>query len=294
MIPSVLQLPDKEDPASFIQKNQDSVINEYIQSQKLDFIDFKFQLNKSKTTPELIKSTKNILQSLSIMPDKIAQKFYIRRAAKILKIDENDLIFELKKIKNPKSVDRKNTLIGEKNTTEQELDFSKIKFTHREEFQLIRLIILYGELKVALKDEKNISVAELIISELDHDSIQFSEEIFNIIYNDVKDLLRNKEQFSSNYFLNHFNLNISKLASLTIGEQHFLGNWKNKDIVVLPYRDRLEVFRSQTLPLIDFYQDRAKKKELRYLNILGLDTPKKVSELLLEKISDTNAEYTGN
>ena len=28
-------------------------------------------------------------------------------------------------------------------------------------------------------------------------------------------------------------------------------------------RDRLEVFRSQTLPLIDFYQERAKKKELR-------------------------------
>tara|TARA_B100000700_G_C14875942_1_gene775662 strand:+ start:277 stop:948 length:672 start_codon:yes stop_codon:yes gene_type:complete len=59
-------------------------------------------------------------------------------------------------------------------------------------------------------------------------------------------------------------------------------------------RDRLEVFRSQTLPLIDFYQERAKKKELRYLKILGLDAPKKVSELLLEKISDTNAENTGN
>ena len=59
-------------------------------------------------------------------------------------------------------------------------------------------------------------------------------------------------------------------------------------------RDRLEVFRSQTLPLIDFYQDRAKNKELRYLKILGLDEPKKVSELLLEKISDTNTEYTGN
>tara|TARA_B100001250_G_scaffold413825_1_gene449343 strand:+ start:1584 stop:2255 length:672 start_codon:yes stop_codon:yes gene_type:complete len=59
-------------------------------------------------------------------------------------------------------------------------------------------------------------------------------------------------------------------------------------------RDRLEVFRSQTLPLIDFYQDRAKNKELRYLKILGLDAPKKVSELLLEKISDTNTEYTGN
>ncbi|MBE20260.1 MAG: adenylate kinase [Gammaproteobacteria bacterium] len=59
-------------------------------------------------------------------------------------------------------------------------------------------------------------------------------------------------------------------------------------------KDRLEVFRSQTLPLIDFYQDRAKNKELRYLKILGLDAPKKVSELLLEKISDTNTEYTGN
>jgi len=107
---------------------------------------------------------------------------------------------------------------------------------------------MYGELKIALKDEKNISVAELIISELDHDSIQFSEEIFNVIYNDVKDLLRNKEKFSSNYFLNHVNLNISKLASFTIGEQHFLGNWQNKDISVVEEKDiLLEVTRETVL-----------------------------------------------
>ena len=49
-------------------------------------------------------------------------------------------------------------------------------------------------------------------------------------------------------------------------------------------KDRLEVYRIQTLPLIDFYLERAEKKQLKYIKVLGTDSPDEVSRLILEKI----------
>jgi len=49
-------------------------------------------------------------------------------------------------------------------------------------------------------------------------------------------------------------------------------------------KDRLEVYRTQTLPLIDFYSERAQKEELNYLKISGVGSPTEVSNLILEKI----------
>ena len=49
-------------------------------------------------------------------------------------------------------------------------------------------------------------------------------------------------------------------------------------------KGRLEVYRIQTLPLIDFYLERAGKKQLKYIKVLGTDSPEEVSRLILEKI----------
>ncbi len=49
-------------------------------------------------------------------------------------------------------------------------------------------------------------------------------------------------------------------------------------------KGRLEVYRIQTLPLIDFYLERARKKQLKYVKVLGTDSPEEVSRLILEKI----------
>ena len=49
-------------------------------------------------------------------------------------------------------------------------------------------------------------------------------------------------------------------------------------------KGRLEVYRIQTLPLIDFYLERSRKKQLKYVKVLGTDSPEEVSRLILEKI----------
>jgi len=51
-------------------------------------------------------------------------------------------------------------------------------------------------------------------------------------------------------------------------------------------KDRLEVYRTQTLPLIDFYSERAQKGDLSYLKISGVGSPTEVSNLILEKIKN--------
>jgi adenylate kinase len=51
-------------------------------------------------------------------------------------------------------------------------------------------------------------------------------------------------------------------------------------------KDRLEVYRTQTLPLIDFYSERAQKGDLNYLKIPGVGSPTEVSNLILEKIKN--------
>ena len=51
-------------------------------------------------------------------------------------------------------------------------------------------------------------------------------------------------------------------------------------------KDRLEVYRSQTLPLIDFYLERSNENILNYLKILGTGSPAEVSNKLLGKIKN--------
>ena len=52
-------------------------------------------------------------------------------------------------------------------------------------------------------------------------------------------------------------------------------------------KDRLEIYRSQTLPLIDFYSERAQRENLNYLKISGTGSPVDVSDLILDKIKNS-------
>mgnify|MGYP001179868844 FL=1 len=50
-------------------------------------------------------------------------------------------------------------------------------------------------------------------------------------------------------------------------------------------KDRLGVYRNQTLPLIDFYLSLSNKTKLNYLRIDGTHSPKKVSEAILNSLN---------
>lgn len=249
MHPKILQLPKGEDPASFIQQKEKKDVEQYITTNTIDFIQFKHSLIISNDTNEIISNTRQIMQSISLINDPISKTFYIRRASRQLKIKEIDLIESLQQIMS------KSKVLSKKLTKTKRIDntpnLSDIEKNHLEELQLIRLLINYGSNKINSKNNNSITLAQFILSELERDNkdlnIKFSFEIFNSILSEIKEKMRFKEGFSKDDFLNHSNSEIRSISSILVGEKHLLGNWEDKDIIVVQEKDILSKVTKESI-----------------------------------------------
>ena len=249
MHPKVLQLPKGEDPASFIQQKDKKNIEEYITKNTVDFIQFKHGLIIKKDINEIIKNTNSIIQSISLINDPISRTFYTRQASKQLKIKEVDLIESLQQI-----ISRSQALSKRPNKIkriEPAINLSDIEKNHLEELQLIRLLINYGSSTITTTNHDRITLAQFILSELERDNqalnIKFSFEIFNNILSEIKEKMHLKEAFSKDDFLNHNNSEIRAISAILIGEKHLLGNWEEKDIIVVQEKDILSKVTKESI-----------------------------------------------
>lgn len=247
MFPKILQLPNNDDPASFVKDKSYEDISRYFNDNTVDFITYKYSTSNTSDTVNVIQSTKDILSSISLIDDAISQALHLRAASKILKISENDLKIELKKIiiLSKKNTAKLNLKAVDKVADNQSLADLKSKYI--EEFQLIRLFINYGTSSYTSSEEKNFNVAEFICQELDRDSILFSVPLFNDVLSYVKNNLQSKDSISKDNFLAHDNVAIRDLASYVIGQKYLLSNWKQKDIIVLEEEDRLFAITKESI-----------------------------------------------
>lgn len=245
MSPKILQLPNHEDPASFIKNNKVEFVKEYLVDNTVDFIDFKYNLSNSTDSSALIRITKEIIQSISLIEDKISKNIHVRRAAKVLGIPESDILHELS---NAQKFIKKISKASKLKTQEDNLRFSLSDFKKNslEEFQLIRLLINYGT-EFQMNQKENLTLAHFIVSELDKDDIGFTVPLFKDIFHDVKLQINHKKNISRNYFLSHKNQHIRELSGHIIGDAHILGNWQQKDIVVLEEKDKLLAIATESI-----------------------------------------------
>lgn len=98
----VVTFPDGEDPDSFARANTSSELEEYIEENKLDFINFKTSILLKDAGNDPIKRAgliKDVVQSIALIPDMIIRSVYTQEAAKLLAIEEQTLVNELNKIR---------------------------------------------------------------------------------------------------------------------------------------------------------------------------------------------------
>ena len=245
MNPKILQLPQGEDPSSFLQKENKETVYDYFRKNTINFIDFKYQLINKEDTGALIDVTKSIIKSISLINDSISQSFHIKETAKKLNLNELDLLQELhnQNKEHLKTNIKRQKPILTKNDSGNKLNFELISREYLEELQLIRLLINYGSIQQIIINDSKITVAEFIILELEKDSKDinsaFSVPLFNKILNEIKNKINLKESVSKDYFINHSNLEFRGVSSYVIGEKHLLGNWEDKDIIVVKEEDIL-------------------------------------------------------
>ena len=94
----VLLLPDGEDPDSFAQGHTPDEFRRYIDEHQTDFISFKTRLllADSKGDPARRASViKDVVASISVIPDNIVRQMYIHEIAGQMGIDENTIVNEV-------------------------------------------------------------------------------------------------------------------------------------------------------------------------------------------------------
>jgi DNA primase len=94
----VVQFPDGEDPDSFAKSHSDSELKTYLEDAAQDFINFKVSLLLKDSKNDPIKKAgviRDIVQSISKIPDGIQREVYVQECARIMDISERVLFSEL-------------------------------------------------------------------------------------------------------------------------------------------------------------------------------------------------------
>ncbi|MFI3322899.1 MAG: DNA primase [Rikenellaceae bacterium] len=197
----VVLMPDGDDPDSFARKHTTEELTEYINQNEVDFLTFKSKLLIGEVKNDPIGRAKvisDVVDSITIIPDEIAQSQYIAECAKLLNADIDVVKSEVARRKavmlngavgaNVEANRRKKENIVKRSLEQVKVVDSSKAQLHKLETELLDYLLFYGEKVVYIQEEGmeeaiEVNVSELIFSELDIDEIELDEGVNRKIFN---------------------------------------------------------------------------------------------------------------
>jgi DNA primase len=236
----VMLFPDGEDPDSFSRKVGTTEFQKYLKDHTQDFVSFKAGLYAKEAAGDPIKkaeSIKEIISSISVIPDPIKRSVYIQEASNLLKIAETVLLTELNKILIQER--RKNEKENLRHPIEEEtavpvedigapVKIDPQSLVYYQERETIRLLLNYAD--QSLEDSK---LAEFLVHELE--DVEFTNEVFKSIYQKFREAANHQQQIKSDYFLHDGNDAIKSAVSELITSRYEISpHWGDKFHIHIP------------------------------------------------------------
>jgi DNA primase len=265
----ICSFPDGEDPDSFVKKNKKDFMLDYIKKESKDFIDFKLDINSDFHNDEdkKVALIKNILKSISLIPDSLKQEVYIKKLSSILEIDEASLFRSFANIENSKSLKKSSRkLYGKKIVKVQSSkNENTSSYIYQLERQIISILLKYGAEEILFEDtrlskdengkvfetkkEIRSKVFEKIYLDLQQDEIEFTHSPFKDIYNKLINGFHNGTTLSIENFINDLDSSSSKIVSdiLINDEKYQLHDWERKNIYVKKIGSELSQLVNETI-----------------------------------------------
>ncbi len=259
----VVVLPPDEDPDSFAKHNTADAVEKYLKDNATDFIEFKTKLLLKDATNDPVRRaevTRDILESVAVIPDAIYRTMYIKRCSQMLEIAEQILMNELNKLlrakmgKNLKTQDLPEgevVQVQEQNKPEEDPHEKSLC----QEKELVRLLLTYGNkyinIEVPQEDGStvpmSVSVATLIIEDLKNDSLIFKDELHSKIFNTFDEALQNETIPDYHTFTTNQDEKMSNYASNLLLSNYKLDDWNRHGIFVTTEDDLLLQMISSSL-----------------------------------------------
>ncbi len=236
----IVLLPDAEDPDSFSKKMGSTAFKQYLKDHTQDFISFKIDLYAKDTSHDPIKKAeaiRDIVTSISLIPDPIKRSVYIQETSQLLRMPESVLVTELNKI-----------VIGERKKKEQDKardeskepresieDISPVSKTdinnvvQRQERESMRLLLNYAE---SHYDDQRL--VDFMLTELE--DVEFSDPVYNEIYQGFKDGAEQGKVVDTFYFMEHGSEAVKRMvADLTTSRYETSKHWSEKYHIYFPH-----------------------------------------------------------
>ncbi|MBT4869443.1 MAG: DNA primase [Polaribacter sp.] len=268
----VVQFPDGEDPDSFAKSNSNTDLKEYLEHTAQDFINFKVSLllKDSKNDPiQKAGVIRDIITSISKIPDGIQREVYVKECARIMDISERVLFSELAQLLTKGVNEKRKTSKPQQDANQPPSEYfaaqeqsqmglvkgggvsiQKIDQLSILEKEIIRILLLFGNEEVGFIEEitnvdedgretlsarkyQNLVSAEIYLH-LQEDETEFTNPLFQEIYAEMIHQLNQTEKLVIDQFVNHQNTEISNTVTsiLMDEEKHQLSNWESKNIEV--------------------------------------------------------------
>ena len=296
---NVCSFPNGEDPDSYSQDKSFDEIDDYLKNNSKDFIQFKASIlaQNSKNDPISKANTINeIINSISIIPDRIKQEIYVKHCSSIMDISEEVLFNSLaQKTKNEiHSISKKRIAKVQKTTRNKD-----VNLLFELEKKIIEILLLYGSKQenfeeLILKNDEdgnvilepttvNSLVYEKIFLDLQQDEIEFTNESFKIIYEKIINEFQKNQKLILEVFLNSLNQDLANHVTgiLMNEDQYELHDWLSKDIFVKHKDKVISQLVSETILSLRTFLINKKVEELKEETKGSLENDK-----ILEEIGD--------
>lgn len=239
----IVLFPDGEDPDSYARKYRRTELEELITMKAQDFIRFKTSLLLKEAANDPIKRAgliKEIVGSISLIPDPIYRSVYIKECSTLMDFPEQTLLSTLNQFLVQRRYKKAEDLEFQKKQEEKitpsfDQPRTETNATEYQEIHLIYLLLCYGNHDLSYKDLgeddcEKLTISQFIINELISDEINFSNNIYQEIFDEYIKLYEQSENIDERYFINHKNPIISSTTSEILLNQYEVANWQKYNI----------------------------------------------------------------
>ena len=242
----VLLFPDGDDPDSFARKHPQEFVENFIDKEAKDFIDFKAEILLRDAGDDPIKKAdaiRDIMKSISMVSNEIKREIYLQTVSSKFGLSDKSLKAELVPVKN-------------NNTTPKKLICVEFNPLILSEDRLVELLLKYGDYIIGDNDKKT-TIVEKIINNILQDDIKIKEPTNKKIIGEYYKGIKANKIYTYEHFIKLNDTGISsKLAGILI-----------ENLIEKPSIPGI-FFSSEEEHLEDIVEDAIHCHKLRYIDFL--------------------------
>lgn len=217
----IVPLPEGDDPDSFARARTEEELQLYIKENETDFINFAISIRLSDTDHDPIQKASvisEIVNLISLIPDKHARSRYINECSVMFRIDESKLYIELRRsiAKQLEEQSKRSAVLPE----DIELSYSN-NFVY-EELELLKLLFKFWNLEMSdpSKEKDKTTVISYVLDQLDQDEYRSSDETIHKIIEIFRENQINYSFVPDIDLCRYQDKDVAKLSVSIVANQH--------------------------------------------------------------------------